>query len=175
MRGCRMCCIGLSRYARKGGRILSRVGGDWADLAGNPPRVRPLGDPQIVHRLQIEPRLSVAAEVAGEAHRRIGRDAATLTDDIVDTWGGHTQRLGERVGTKACRTRKVFPQRLVGTAVRLWQPARLAAEWCDGSVTMGSCSSRHDLGFFLRERASPDTLVRPCDTPITEETPTPQT
>src|ERR1035437_9595785 len=57
-----------------------------------------LRDFQIVSKLQVQPALYVAAEVAHQAHRGIHADAAPLQDDVVDARSRNAQRPGKRVG-----------------------------------------------------------------------------
>jgi hypothetical protein len=50
---------------------------------------------QVLVYLQPQPELGRHAEVAGEAVRSVGRDAAFAVDDFVDAAGRHTDGEGE--------------------------------------------------------------------------------
>ena len=70
-----------------------RVIGNRRNLAVDLSRAGLLRDAEIVLCLQVQPRLRIAAEVAGEPHRRIGGNTAPLANDVVDAWGGYMQGL----------------------------------------------------------------------------------
>ena len=51
--------------------------------------------------LQVEPELRAVAEVAAEAHRRVGGDAAPPVQDVGDPARGHAEIEREPVGAQA--------------------------------------------------------------------------
>jgi hypothetical protein len=61
----------------------------------------PLDARDIVLALQVEPEPRVVAEIAAEAHRRLGGDRAAAVENVGDAVGGHAERDGEPVGTEA--------------------------------------------------------------------------
>src|ERR1700722_6521905 len=58
---------------------------------------RPLGCAKIVYRLQIQPELRSAAEVAREPHGGIGSDTPALQNDVTNARRAQAQSLGKRV------------------------------------------------------------------------------
>src|ERR1700730_14905374 len=58
---------------------------------------RTLGCSQIVYRLQVQPELPGAAEVAREPHGGIGSDTSALQNDVTNARRAQAQSLGKRV------------------------------------------------------------------------------
>jgi hypothetical protein len=57
--------------------------------------------PQIVYRLQVQPELCSAAEVAREPHSGIGSDAPAFQNDVTNARRTQVQSLGKRVRAQA--------------------------------------------------------------------------
>lgn len=86
-------------------------------------RVRPLAQcagvadfryAQIVGALEIQPRTRIATELSRQPHGRISRDAAPLTNHIIDPWCGYAECLCQCVGAHAKRLHVRRP--LIGPA-----------------------------------------------------------
>ena len=73
-----------------------------------------LGDTQVADRLQVEPGLRIATEVARQAHRRISRDATALQNNVIDARRWHMQSLCQCVHTETRGFEEVLFQNLAG-------------------------------------------------------------
>jgi hypothetical protein len=62
---------------------------------------RTLGCSQIVYRLQVQPELRGAAEIAREPHGGIGSDTPALKNDVTNARRAQVQSLGKRVCAQA--------------------------------------------------------------------------
>ena len=74
---------------------------DWTHFALDLLSIGDFCNAKVIYRLKIQPRLRITAEIAGEPQRLVRRNTAALTHDIVDTRGGHMQRLGEGIHAQA--------------------------------------------------------------------------
>jgi hypothetical protein len=73
--------------------------GPQLDFLRDPVELITLGVPQIVSNLQAQPPTGVAAEVAGEAQCRIGRDGALSSGDRQKPIMWHVERARVRGST----------------------------------------------------------------------------
>jgi len=75
-------------------------------------RLIQLGHAQVIGRLQVQPRLRIAAKEAAQAQGCIGRDAAPLQHDVIDARGPHMQLPGQGVGAHVHGLEIVLAQHL---------------------------------------------------------------
>src|ERR1700683_629267 len=91
---------------------VDRLGGGGRDLARNALGAADFSYPQIVGGLKIQPRSRITTEISRQPHGRISRNAAPLTNHIIDPWCRNAECLCQRVGAHAKRLQIILPKHL---------------------------------------------------------------
>src|SRR6266496_4677388 len=94
----------------------------------------------VIRRLKIEPELLSRVEKTSEQYRSLGRDAALLKDDIVDSRCWYVQFLSQLVSRHFQRNEKFFFQNLAGMYLPTWVLSSLDAH-CATPLSQFQCSS----------------------------------
>ena len=85
---------------------------------GNFFAVFPFGDLQIILRLEPHPDSGAGSEIAGQAHRGVGGDAALAANDLADSQGRHSEIFGDPVLTQSQGLHEIFEKNLSGMNLR---------------------------------------------------------